>query len=82
MKKEIFEIVLSLSKQTGDVSWEIEKFMEILLKDTDADLNQLHEDLMLFVKILTNCDTDNQRYNVCRTRYVYLEQIYGIYFEE
>ena len=82
MKKEIFEIVLSLSKQIGNVAWEIEKLMEILLKDTDADLNQLHEDLFFFSKMLKNSNEEQEKYEVARVRYIYLKNLYGIYFEE
>ena len=82
MKQEIFEIVLCLSKQTSDVSFEIEKFMEILLKDTEVDLDQLHEDLMFFCKMLCNCNGEQERYRVAQARYIYLKNLYGIYFEE
>jgi hypothetical protein len=78
----MFQIVLDLSKNTGDVSWNIVEMMKILLKDTDVDLEQLYEDLRFFCIMLHNCNTENEKYYIAQARYIYLKNHYGIYFED
>lgn len=79
MKKEIFDVVLKLSCNPADISYEIEKFMEILLQDTSADLNILHEDLMFFMHLNMHCP--NNRREIGRIRSNYLKSRYSAYFE-
>lgn len=55
--------------------------MEILLKETNINLNQLHEDLMFFCKLFINCNNENERWKIAQARYLYLKNIYGAYFE-
>lgn len=78
MKREVFEAVMELSKRS-ESHYEIEKLMVALLRDTDADLEQLHEILYFFLKMFQCCDT-NSHYYIRQVRTAFLENVYGKHY--
>ena len=72
---------MDLSRNIGNVSWDIEQMLRILLKDTEADLEQLHNSLLFFATALDNCKNDWQKHTITDARWIYLKNRYGIYIE-
>ena len=82
MKNEMFKIVLDLSDYVNDVSWYIEKIMKVLLKDTDANLETLHDYLMMFSIMEHECKSSQEEYYIRKARTLYLKNRYSDYFNQ
>lgn len=81
MQKEMFEAVLALSNVVEDVDWHLEQMLKILLKDTGANLEDLHEELRFFCIALHNCKNEWEKHKIAAAREIYLKNRYEIYFQ-